>query len=218
MMSLRSVSRIPSLNAKASLARIALGAALAAVGTLACVTVNVNFPEGVVQKATDDFVRDLYRAKTTGSDPSRKRPASSEGGETSSLFRRLGDALFPVAHADEAFRVSTPGAEAIKARLRGRLADVIKFKKQGLIGETSDGRLVVRPDGESKKLLAPKLKELVDGENRDRAALYDEVMSANQLDGARRVMVERSFANSFQAESPSGTWVQGADGTWARKR
>lgn len=28
-----------------------------------CVTVNVNFPEGAVQKAADDYVRELYRAK-----------------------------------------------------------------------------------------------------------------------------------------------------------
>ena len=34
--------------------------------TAACVTVNVNFPESTVQKATDDYVKELYKAKERG--------------------------------------------------------------------------------------------------------------------------------------------------------
>ena len=57
----------------------------------------------------------------------------------------------------------------------------------------------------------------LDAENADRAALYGEVLTANGLEQERIVVIERSFANSFQAESPSGTWVQDRDGKWARK-
>ncbi|MEK6577825.1 MAG: hypothetical protein AABZ55_01245, partial [Bdellovibrionota bacterium] len=43
-----------------------------------CVTVNVPivFPESSVQKATDDFVREIYRAKEKGKTPAATDPAS----------------------------------------------------------------------------------------------------------------------------------------------
>ena len=47
--------------------------------------------------------------------------------------------------------------------------------------------------------------------------LYAEVADTNGLAGDRATGVKSNFARSFQAESPSGTWLQSADGTWTQK-
>ncbi|HTL11305.1 MAG TPA: DUF1318 domain-containing protein [Bdellovibrionota bacterium] len=212
--------------------RIAAGGLALLTG---CVTVNVNFPEGVVQRATDDFVRDLYRAKTTDTDsttaespaPTTDGQKAAEKAPPANLKKKMkseGDSSsidlgfwINEARADDAFVVNTPAAQALKRSLKARLADVIRFKRQGFLAETKDGRLTVRPEGKASKLLAGKLESLSKQENDDRDKLYHEALGANGLGGEKLEMIKRSFANSFQAESPSGTWVEGADGTWERK-
>jgi uncharacterized protein YdbL (DUF1318 family) len=179
----------------------------------ACVTVNVNFPESTVQKATDDYVRDLYRAKE------KTQPQAPAPGPSAGPVAERPWSFFPEALADEApnFRIGTSRALNIKERLRSRVKDVIAQKSSGVLGETQDGLLVIKDKSKIKPLLQKKIEKLVSDENSDRQALYDEIVSANQLPTARRKDVALSFARSFQAESPSGTWVQSATGAWTRK-
>ena len=194
----------------------ALGLALAsAMPFSACVTVNVNFPESAVQKATDDYVRDLYRARERGK-PGTPPPSPSATG----AFRLpTGLLLLSAAWASEveAFRVNTAKSQAIKEKLRSRLDEVLIQKRAGVLGESDQGGLVIHDPSALKPLLAAKVQRLVSDENNDRNALYEEVLVANALPPARLKNVQKSFARSFQAESPSGTWVQDADGKWTRK-
>ncbi|MCC7440473.1 MAG: DUF1318 domain-containing protein [Bdellovibrionales bacterium] len=209
-------TRFPSVE---SVRRRTIGGALAVLALTACVTVNVNFPEGVVQKATDDFVRDLYRAKTTDTPAGAPQGGAkkSDGASMDWIHWLRENLMIAEARADDAFVVNSMRAEELKKGLRGRLAEVIKFKRQGFLGEASDGQLVLRPEGQSKKLIAGKLQALANAENADRSALYEEVLAANQLGPEKLDMIRRSFSNSFQAESPSGTWVQNTQGAWERK-
>lgn len=212
--------RNPSFRAwLPNLLAISLGAG--ALGLTACVTVNVNFPESAVQKATDDYVRDLYRAKET-----RKSGAPDSAAPAATKPQAHGFAL-PILIAsaqagdafgeEEAFKVSTPRALAIRDKLAGHLSDVLEHKRAGVLGETNDGLLEIREPGKLKKLLARKVEKLVADENADRLDLYREVVKANGLPEARIKNVQKSFARSFQAESPSGTWMQDVDGKWAQK-
>jgi uncharacterized protein YdbL (DUF1318 family) len=185
------------------------------LGIASCVTVNVNFPESAVQKATDDYVRDLYRAKETRKSTDAPAAAPSAAAQPQAA---LTEWLIASARADdEVFRVTTPASLKIRERLAARLGDVLEQKRAGVLGETNDGTLVIHEPGKLKKLLAKKVEKLVADENADRAELYAEVMRANALPPARLPNVKRSFARSFQAESPSGTWVQDTDGKWAQK-
>jgi uncharacterized protein YdbL (DUF1318 family) len=180
---------------------LALGAA-----ATACVTVNVNFPESAVQQATDDYVRDLYKAKAKGKEaaPAEKPKASFE--------------LIPSVWAaeEEVFKVNTPGAAKIQARQAERLDEVLALKRAGALGETKQGTLVVKDAGKLKPLQAKKAEKVVADENADRADLYKEVVKANGLPSNREKNVAASFARSFQGMSPSGTWIEGADG-WTQK-
>ena len=180
---------------------------------LACVTVHVTFPESAVQKATDDYVRELYRAKEKGR-PSTPEPSPS----LAPMHADLQFTLFTSAHAEElVFKVDSEKALKIRDRLSKRLDDVLAQIRAGVLGEARDGMLQLKEPGKLKKLFTKKIETLVAEENKDRADLYAEVLSSNALPAARLIDIQRSFARSFQAESPSGTWLQGADGTWLQK-
>lgn len=176
-------------------------------------TVNVNFPESAVQQATDDYVRELYRAKAK-STPSATPPKSTSALSPGEIL----EALLPSAEAASGdFKVNTPKALEIRERLAARLDEVLSAKRAGSLGENQDGYLEVHGADSVKKLLLKRLERLASEENRDRKDLYEEVVTSNGLPQARIKDVQKSFARSFQAESPAGTWVQDADGKWSQK-
>ncbi len=180
-----------------------------------CVTVNVNFPESAVQKATDDYVRDLYRTKEQ-SKPGAPKAATSPAGSTSFNFKFLN--FIPSAEAaDQSFNLSSPKIETIKGKMKVSVPDVLEYKKSGVLGETNEGRLVIRDASKLKPLLKKRVEDLVEVENQNRNQLYDEVIQANPLAKGNTVAVKKSFARSFQSESPSGTWVQSENDSWAQK-
>ncbi len=184
----------------------------------ACVTVNVNFPESAVQKATDDYVRELYRAK--------KKPGESQvepsPAPTSSWFDFE---LIPSAVASEVpgaaleFKVDAPSTAKIRESMRTRLEEVLRYKREGILGESADGQLKIKDQTkyQSKKLLMKKIDQVIADENRDRERLYQEVLSINQLPPARLKNIQKSFSRSLQNESPSGTWVETQEGNWEQK-
>lgn len=176
----------------------------------ACVTVNVNFPESAVQKATDDYVRDLYRAKEKGKAAPSSEQSAAPASKLTSFFSLVSDA-----YADD-FKVQSAKADQIKTRLKSRLDDLIAQKRSGNVGESNDGKLVVKATG-LPPLLMKKVKTLVEEDNSDRMDLYKEVAELNGLGSSGVSTVQKSFARSFQSISPSGTWIQDSDGHWTRK-
>ena len=190
-----------------------------------CVTVNVNFPESAVQKATDDYVRNLYRSKERG----RTSPLpSAVPGETSSnhplppskAMASTGWSIISSAWADDedVFKVESPKALAIREKLRDRLPEILAQKREGVLGESNEGMLILKDKTKLKPLLMKKVEKLVDDENSDRKDLYNEVTKLNGLPSSRTKNVQKSFSRSFQSESPSGTWVENADSAWVQKQ
>ena len=102
--------------------------------------------------------------------------------------------------------------------MRSRVSEIIAHKKDGLIGESNDGMLVIHDPSKVKPLLKKKIESLVKTENADRNSLYQEIADSNHLSSSNVAQMKKSFTRSFQAESPSGTWVQGTDATWSQKR
>jgi uncharacterized protein YdbL (DUF1318 family) len=194
------------------------------------VTVNVNFPESTVQKATDDYVKDLYKAKEkarAGSDATKKAPPKPQpdigpgagdgdpgkpdsGGPTSWNFIPMAMA----AEADFVFNTSTPKATDIQAKLAAKLGEVDSQKQAGNLGEGNDGLLVIRA---KQPLLVKKLEGLVKEQNGHRTELYEEIQTANKMAKSRLADIKKSFARSFQKHSPTGTWIQDAGGDWSQK-
>jgi uncharacterized protein YdbL (DUF1318 family) len=208
---------VTRLNFKAVL--ICVGVSLAA----ACVTVNVNFPESAVQKASDDYVRDLYRSKEQSKSTTPKTSPTPVGDSAllfvPSIHTGALNFLIPTAEAGEpSFNMNSPKLDAIKEKMKANIGEVIDQKKAGALGETNNGHLVLHDSSKLAPLLKKKIENLVDADNAQRENLYSEIVSSNHLAEDALVSVRKSFSRSFQAESPSGTWVQGVDGSWAQKR
>jgi uncharacterized protein YdbL (DUF1318 family) len=176
-----------------------------------CVTVNVNFPESAVQKASDDYVRDIYRTKEQG-----KAPKASPAPGTSMIHF---DSFISTAYAEAevALKMDSSKIETIKGKLKARVPEILAQKKEGIVGEGNDGMLVIKDASKVKPLMKKKVEDMVKDENSDRSSLYSEIVSTNHLSSSNVSQMKKSFSRSFQSESPSGTWVQSPEGTWSQK-
>ena len=55
--------------------------------------------------------------------------------------------------------------------------------------------------------------------NEDREVIVGRIIEINgSLTESARKGIENVFARMYQENSPKGTWVQSADGTWNRKK
>ncbi len=187
-------------------------ATLAILSTaLGCVTINVNFPEGAAQKASDDFVKELYRARD------RKDGAEPATSPTPTGQLWWDGLLISEALAEDAFKVSSPRIAQLRDRLAKRLDEMLTHKRVGWIGEDNVGLLIIKDKSQVKPMLLKKVEKLVGEENTDRAELYAEIARLNGLKPSAMKDLGRTFGHSFQAESPSGTWVQSDSGEWSQK-
>ncbi|MCB0414023.1 MAG: DUF1318 domain-containing protein [Bdellovibrionales bacterium] len=185
---------------------------LIAIALVSCVTVNVHFPEGAVQKAADDYVKELYRVKEEEKKQTEKSSYYVFPGK--SIIVSI--SFISLANAAPEMKVNTTKAQAILKNQASRLAKIDKYKSMGVLGENSNGMLVVKDPSKLKKLEQKMIDKLVSEENEDRKDLYSEVMNANNIGAGQKSQVISSFSKSFIENSPKGTWVE-KDGAWSQK-
>lgn len=187
------------------------------VATLSsCVTVNIKLPESAVQRVTDDYVRELYKVKE------RKQSTDTEDSATAPTsffksFSLVSDAMAEEQDAElTAFKLDSPEVKVIQKEQAAIAAEITQFKRQGVLGESYNGQLVVKDASTVKPILKAKVAKLVEQENGLRTRLID---AAKDSSGASvdREVVERSLRKSFQKYSPSQTWLQAEDGEWIKK-
>ena len=200
--------------------------AAAFVALSACITVNVNFPESAVQRAADDFVRDLYKDSSAQSSDAeeptspvktkkKKAPASNAKPSVSSSILKFFDFL-PTAHAQE-LNMSSPKSKEIRARMGSRVGEIVKFKQKGALGENFEGELTLKDasglSADEKKIAEKLVKE----ENKDRNDLYEEIQSVNSISDRKQTRIRKFFGNAFRMNSPAGTWIEAEEGKWKKK-
>ncbi len=168
----------------------------------------------------------MYKQKEKGKSAKQQEPEkpstepSTEPSKTPTSLQNQVPSLFAEAWAEEInlqFTINTPKAKKITEKLTLHVKDVLLHKRAGLLGETNDGKLILKNSESTKKLLREKIEALLKDENSARQELYDEVVSSNHISSNRTLDVQKSFARSFHAESPAGTWVQDEEGVWSQK-
>ncbi len=195
--------------------RIRAAVSLIAVSlAFACVTVNVNFPESAVQKATDDYVRELYRAKEKSGKPaSTPQSAPSSSLEWLVASAQAAEQDVPIVQ----FQLKSPKINEIHDRQAGRVSRLNQLKTKGALGESKEGLLEVRESASFKNdpVVSKQVETLLKEENQDRKALYDETerLNAGKVPADK---IKRFFGKSFRDYSPSGTWVQDEAGAWRK--
>lgn len=194
------------------IARSALAALL--VLPVACVTINVYFPEAAAEKAAAQFVD-----KVLGDEPIRvepAQPATPPPGDSPGAM--LLDLLVPSAHAQQAnLSIQTTQIQAIQARMKQRFDSTLtKYCESGAVGFTNDGMVALRDAAAVPLPERAAVNAAVADENRDRKAVYREIAIANghaEWEG----QIRDTFAKQWIQQARAGWYYQDGSGAWKRK-
>ena len=190
-----------------------LATALALV-TVACVTINVYFPEAAAERAADRFIQDVIGAPTESNGDAAA--VSTPMGST--MIAGLVNILIPSAHAQQAdIDIQTPQISQIQDRMRDRhQSHLAAWFDAGAIGLDNDGLVQVRDRSAVGLSERRELEQVVREENADRNAVYREIAVANgQPDWQDQI--RDTFARRWVANARSGWYYQNADGSWVQK-
>jgi uncharacterized protein YdbL (DUF1318 family) len=185
-------------------------AAVGLVFVLACITVNIYFPEATVKQAAEEIVDEI-----------RKKDAEKSGQEAvkklASLHESAPFSLVPAAYAQEATSVSTPAIRALKEAMKNRFPALKPYFAGGNIGETNKGLLEVRDEAGLNLQAKAALRNLVKDENGDRTKLYAEVAKSLNIEASQIERIQKIFAESWIKAAAPGWWIQQEDGAWVKK-
>jgi uncharacterized protein YdbL (DUF1318 family) len=186
----------------------AAGAGL--VFILACITVNIYFPEATVKQAAAEIVDEIRKTDTEkkGPEAAVQMPAPRQASSFS---------LVPAAYAQQETTVSTPAIRALKDSLKARFAALKPYFDAGNIGETNNGLLDVRDEAGLNLQAKAALRTLVKDENSDRTKLYAEVAKALKIEASQIEKIQKIFAAEWAKSAAAGWWIQQEDGAWVKK-
>ncbi|KAF0183158.1 MAG: hypothetical protein FD164_716 [Nitrospirae bacterium] len=189
-----------------------LAAGLLVLFLVSCVTVNLYFPASEMRKAADRMVDEELKGK-----PADQQPKSQQGSsvrEHMNLFS-FGPAAAHAAEVD--VNVSTPTIRALRESLINRFQELRPYFDKGALGSTNNGYIAIRDASSLTLRERAEVNTLIDAQNKDRKALYEEIVAANRLGRDAVPRVEKTFAASWRDRARPGWWVQQDDGQWMRK-
>jgi uncharacterized protein YdbL (DUF1318 family) len=192
--------------------RYVLGMTIA-VGTaffLACITVNIYFPEATVKQAAEEIVNEIQKKATekAGEEPVKQLPV---------LPQAVSFSLVPAAYAQEETNVSNPAIRALKESIADHLASMMPSFAAGNIGLTNKGLVEIRDEAGLNLQAKAALRKLVKDDNSDRMKLYEEVAKALNIEASQVERIQKIFAENWIKGAKPGWWIQKEDGTWVKK-
>ena len=173
---------------------------------IACVTINIYFPEAAVQKTAEEIVDEVRKSEEEG-----KKKLENDIVHSSFSF-------IPAAYAQEEQRVSTPKIRALKQSLKDKEPLLKPFFDQGNIGESNDGYIQVRSEDMLSLKDKADLRRLTKDVNNDRESLYAEVANSLNIEESQIPRIQKIFAKSWIENSRPGWWIQTDDGEWIKKQ
>ena len=192
------------------------------VALAGCVTINVYFPEAAAQKAADQFIGTVLDSSGQKAPPAPDKnaaPAHDNPPAAQHPSAMLLDLLVPAAQAADVpnLRVQTPAVQAIHERMRTRFQNALQaLLDSGAVGFTRDGLVAVRDAAKVPLSERAQANAAVADENRDRAALYREIASANNHP-EWEAQIRATFAETWIEHARPGWYYQGVSGAWQRK-
>jgi uncharacterized protein YdbL (DUF1318 family) len=192
--------------------RYALGmtAAVGMAFVLACITVNIYFPEATVKQAAEEIVNEIQKkaAEKTGEEPIK---------QLSVLPQAVSFSLVPAAYAQEETTVSNPAIRALKESIADHLAAMMPSFAAGNIGLTNKGLVEIRDEAGLNLQAKAALRKLVKEDNGDRMKLYAEVAKVLNIEASQVERIQKIFAENWIKGAKAGWWVQKEDGAWVKK-
>ena len=192
---------------------------------LACVTINVYFPEAKIQDLSQRIEDEVAQRAVELEEGTGEEGAAPEGtadedppevtpGRASVLSLLLG-ATPAYAQSVPDPGVSNPAIRAIIDARAARVQQINDFKGRGLIGESNQALLEARSlDSISDLRQRAALQKLVKDENADRERLYKEVAAAEGVDLAQLPRIRQTYAETLRNNARPGDWIQLPGGQW----
>lgn len=192
---------------------------------VACVTVNVYFPEGEIRDLSRQIEEEIRQqaAEEAAAEPEEgQSPRSSSLG----LGARLRRAAFAVVsgipvQAQEKVpepEVSNPAIRKIIDARAQRLRAINGFKAGGVVGENNEALLELRAlDAVSDLRQRAELQRLVKQENADRENLFREIAVFTAVDPSEIPRIRQTYAATLREEANRGDWIQMPDASWRQK-
>jgi uncharacterized protein len=177
---------------------------------MACVTVNVYFPAKEVEKKAGDIIDDIRKMEP---------PLPSKPSDPQSSIDQLKDIILSsgLAHAQKGGNGSNPAIQNLKQQIRERFPRLAPFFQKGAIGEGRSGFVEIRDTKGLTPAEKNDVKSIVEAENQNRGALYQEVARSMNISSDQIGKVHRIFAKKWQQSAEHGWWIQKEDQTWVQK-
>lgn len=199
------------------LTAIGLGACL-----VACVTVNVYFPEAAAERAADLFIQDVYGEDQPGESapvPPGGSPQSAVETPLESLLTMAAavrDVIIPAAAAQAIdINIQTPAINALKQAMERRHQQLKAHYASGAVGMAGTGLITLRDPTLVPLQARNQVKKLVVDENADRNRLYGEIAKAN-AHPEWEPDIRSIFAERWVGNAPGGWWYE-SGGNWRQK-
>jgi uncharacterized protein len=196
--------------------------------TLACLTVNVYFPEAAIRDLSEQIEEEVQKGLESPAPNAPAAPPAEQAGiggvrpPLQALYAALWQnvlATTPV-HADEVPDpgVSNPAIRKIIESRRARVQAIRNFKSQGVLGENNRALLEARQlDALSDLQQRAEAQRLVKAENADREQLFREIAAAQNVDAGQVERIQTTYAETLRANAQPGDWIQMPDGAWRQK-
>lgn len=194
---------------------------------IACVTINIYFPAAAAEKAADRIIEDVWGKQPGAAKPVPKAPAAPKASEKSSrndgaasdplALTLLNLLISPAQAAEEAdINIATPAIDSLRASMKARHIALEPHYNSGAVGLTNDALVAEHDAGAIPLKDRNSVKQLVADENKDRNALYREIVQVNNHP-EWEADIRKTFAKQWVENARAGWWYQDDSGAWKQK-
>ncbi len=191
--------------------------ALLAIFIVACVTINVYFPEAAAVEAADRII-DKVRGDTESSPTTQLQPRrNADAPMLLAIAHGIGGFLISDANAQAPvdFDKPSPEKQALENSLAARFPSLRPYFDSGAIGLTDSGLIEFRDRNLVPLKDRNSVVQLVAAQNNDWNALYAEIARLNGHPEWQD-SIRRTFAGRWVAKANRG-WYYREGGTWKQK-
>ena len=195
---------------------------IAALAGLACITVNVYFPEAAIRELSEQIEDEVRREAGVEVGMSSSEDASSWGEVVRLALHRIYVSTIgtEAVYAQEAVsspEISNPAIRKIIESRSKRLVKLNELKAQGIIGENNQALVEVRSLDSLALRDRAAAQRLVREENEDRERLFKEIAAAKNVDLGQLERIRQTYAETLREDARPGEWIQRPDDEWVQK-
>ncbi len=180
-------------------------------------TVNVYFPEPEIREAAEAIESEIRGTQVeSGNEISSAWEIPLPGGAVLAFAFNEKQA-YAQEESTIDIDIDTPALKKLRERRKARYKQLEPHMASGRFGEGLEGYLVLRDTENLAIRDLQQLKKLLSDENKDREAMYREILEAHKLPEQQLKKIQEIFAKAIRKTMKPGNYYQVNEKTWAKK-